>query len=146
MTTATDPHEDLRHFWNQRVKASRWLIVKTAALGVLAAICGVLGQGWLEDASPLFPIISQNYGAWQAGYLLSLLVIFLLWAAAMRQKFSLLQNSKQGRAMQQRIDQHNERIARQKLEAKQRRELEQKERETARSFFKTSPRSNKFDY
>ncbi|WP_332852830.1 hypothetical protein [Duganella sp. S19_KUP01_CR8] len=146
MTTATDPHEDLRHFWSQRVKASRWLIVKTSALGVLAAICGVLGQGWLEDASPLFPIISQNYGAWQAGYLLALLVIFLLWAAAMLQKFSLLRNSKQGRDMQQRIDEHNERIAQKKLEAKERREQEQKDREAAPSFFKTSPRSNKFDY
>ncbi|GJJ01389.1 hypothetical protein RugamoR64_19270 [Duganella rhizosphaerae] len=146
MTTATDPHEDLRHFWHQRVKASRWLIVKTSALGALAAICGVLGQGWLEDASPLFPIISQNYGAWQAGYLLALLLIFLLWAAAMLQKFSLLQNSKQGRDMQQRIDEHNERIAQQKQEAKERRELEQKERETASSFFKTSARSSKFDY
>lgn len=146
MTTATDQYEAPQQFWNQRVKASRWLIVKTTGLGVLAAICGVLGQGWLENASPLFPIISQNYGIWQAGYLLALLVIFLIWAAAMLQKFSLLQNSKQGRDMQQRIDEHNERIAQQKLEARQRREQERLEREAAPSFFKTSPRSTKFDY
>ncbi|MCU6496353.1 hypothetical protein LPN04_00940 [Rugamonas sp. A1-17] len=146
MTTPTDQQEDLQQFWNQRVKASRWLIVKTLTLGLLAAVCGVLGQGWLEDASPLFPIISQNYGLWQAGYLLALLVVFLIWSAAMLQKFSLLRNSKQGRDMQRRIDEHNERIAQKKLEAKQRREQERLERETAPSFFKSSARSSKFDY
>lgn len=146
MTIPADQLEAPQQFWEQRVKASRWLIVKTLSLGVLAAICGVLGQGWLEDASPLFPIISQNYGIWHAGYLLALLVVFLIWAAAMLQKFSLLRNSKQGRAMQQRIDEHNERIAQKKLEAKLRREQAQQEREAAPSFFKTSPRSTKFDY
>ena len=146
MTTPTDHLEDPLQFWQQRVKASRWLIVKTLALGVLAAICGVLGQGWLEDASPLFPIISQNYGIWQAGYLLALLVIFLLWSAAMLQKFSLLRNSKRGRDTQQRIDDHNQRIARNKLEARQRREQQLKHKQAAPTFFKTTVRSGKFDY
>ena len=146
MTTPIEQHEDPRQFWEQRVKASRWLIAKTSMWGALAAVFGVLGQGWLEDASPILPFISQNYGIWQAGYLLALLVIFLLWAAAMLQKMGLLQNSKQGRAMQQRIDEHNERIAQQKLEAKQRREQELKEKEISPSFFKNQARSTKFDY
>jgi hypothetical protein len=95
-TPYLDMQDDPLHFWQQRIKASRWMIVKTIALGTLAAVLGVLGQGWLEDAAPLFPFISQNYGVWQAGYLLSLIVIFLLWAAAMLQKIGLLQNSKPG--------------------------------------------------
>jgi heme exporter protein D len=146
MTTPIEHHEDSLQFWEQRVKASRWLILKTSMWGALAAVFGVLGQGWLEDASPIFPFISQNYGIWQGAYLLALLVIFLIWAAAMLQKMSLLQNSKQGRAAQQRIDDYNERLAQKKREAQERREQELKEKEASSSFFKNSARSTKFDY
>jgi heme exporter protein D len=145
-TNYLDHQDDPLHFWEQRIKASRWMITKTLGLGALAAVLGVLGQGWLEHAAPLLPIISQNYGIWQAGYLLALIVIFLLWAAAMLQKIGLLQNSKQGRTMQQRIDEQNERRAERERAARERREAERKERETAPSFFKQSARGNKFDY
>jgi len=145
-TNYLDQQDDPLHFWEQRIKASRWMIVKTLGLGTLAAALGILGQGWLEEAAPLFPFISQNYGAWQAGYLLSLVLIFVLWAAAMLQKIGLLQNSKQGRSMQQRIDEQNERRAERERAARERREQERKEREVAPSFFKSSAKSNKFDY
>jgi hypothetical protein len=145
-TNYLDHQDDPLHFWQQRVKASRWMITKTLGLGALAAVLGVLGQGWLEHAAPLLPIISQNYGVWQAGYLLALIVIFLLWAAAMLQKIGLLQNSKQGLGMQHRIDEQNERRAERERAARERREAERKERETAPSFFKQSARGNKFDY
>ena len=145
-TNYLDHQDDPLHFWQQRIKASRWMITKTLGLGALAAVLGVLGQGWLEHAAPILPVISQNYGIWQAGYLLALIVIFLLWAAAMLQKIGLLQNSKQGLNMQQRIDEQNERRAERERAARERREQERKERETAPTFFKQSARSNKFDY
>ncbi|NGZ86747.1 hypothetical protein [Duganella aceris] len=148
--TYLDRHDDPLHFWEQRIKASRWMIVKTFALGVLAAALGVLGQGWLERAAPLFPFISQNYGLWQAGYLLSLVVIFLLWSAAMLQKMGLLQNSKLGRDKQLRIDEQNERRQERKQAERARREQERKAREAVTitpSYFKANnTRSNKFDY
>lgn len=140
--------ENPRNFWDQRVKASRWMITKTLMLGALAAALGVLGQGWLEDASPLFPFISQNYGIWQAGYLLALIFIFLLWAAAMLQKIGLLQNSKQGKKMQERIDEQNERRKAKEQADRERRAQEQLDHESVASFFKLkgNTHSNKFDY
>jgi heme exporter protein D len=143
-----DRQDDPMQFWEQRIKASRWMIVKTFALGALAAGLAVLAQGWLEQAAPLFPFISQNYGIWQAGYLLSLVVIFLLWAAAMLQKLGLLQNSKQGRAKQLRIDDQNERRLERVAAARARREQELAARETVvkQAYFKVSARSKKFDY
>lgn len=147
-TTYLDRHDDPMQFWEQRIKASRWMLVKTFALGVLAAGLGVLAQGWLEHAAPLFPFISQNYGIWQAGYLLSLVVIFLLWAAAMLQKMGLLQNSKQGRDKQMRIDDQNERRLERLAEIRARREQEIAARDTIAkpAYFKASTRSKKFDY
>jgi heme exporter protein D len=146
--TYLDRHDDPMHFWQQRIKASRWMIVKTFALGALAAVLAVLAQGWLEQAAPLFPFISQNYGLWQAGYLLSLVVIFLLWAAAMLQKMGLLQNSKRGRDQQIRIDDQNERQLERKEAARVRREQELAAREASVKpvYFKVSARSKKFDY
>ena len=145
-----DQLDDPLAFWEQRIRASRWLIAKTAILGTLAAVLGVLGQGWLESAAPLFPIISQNYGAWQAAYLAALLATFLLWAAAMLQKVNLLQNSRQGRDMQLRIDEHKQRAAQKKEEARLRREERRKEMEQERiappPAFVKNARSNKFDY
>lgn len=132
-------------FWAQRIKASRWLLTKTTALGASAAVLGVLGQGWLEDAAPLFPFISQNYGIWQTGYLLSLVIIFIIWAFAMRQKLGLLANSKHGFQVQLRIAEYNERRARQAQEARERRAKLQDERDPV-LFFKRASRSKKFDY
>jgi heme exporter protein D len=146
-----DQPDDPQSFWEKRIRASRWMIAKTFMLGVLAATLGVLGQGWLEDAAPLFPFISQNYGLWQAGYLLSLLVTFLLWSAAMLQKVGLLQNSKQGLNTQVRIDQHNARREERISAERERREQLRKEREDMTitpTYFKNTvtPRSKKFDY
>jgi hypothetical protein len=141
----SDLHDAPLHFWEQRIKASRWLITKTVGLGASAAVLGVLGQGWLEDAAPLFPFISQNYGIWQAGYLLALLIIFVLWAAAMRQKMGLLQNSKRGFDVQTRIAEYNERVAQKALDAKERRLKMEAERDPM-LYFKAAARGKKFDY
>ena len=140
-----NPQDAPLHFWEQRIKASRWLITKTVALGASAAVLGVLGQGWLEDAAPLFPVISQNYGIWQSGYLLALLIIFIVWAAAMRQKMGLLQNSKHGFEVQMRIAEYNERIAQKAREARERRLKMEADRDPM-LFFKNAARSKKFDY
>ncbi|MYM29934.1 hypothetical protein SAMN05192549_106299 [Duganella sacchari] len=141
-----DQLDDPQAFWEQRIRASRWMIAKTIGLGVLAAALGILGQGWLEDASPIFPFISQNYGLWQAGYLLLLLMIFLLWAAALLQKFGLLQNSKQGMKTQQRIDEHNARIEERRRANNERREAVRKERDEHTIFTKASSRGKRFEY
>jgi heme exporter protein D len=137
-----DPHT----FWESRIKASRWMIAKTFALGALAAALGALGQGWLEDGAPLLPIISQNYGLWQTAYVAALLVIFLLWAAALRQKFGLLHNSKQGLAMQYRIDEQNARIEARAQANRERREQLREERAEHTIYHKAGGRSTKFDY
>ena len=144
-TPDTAPHDAPLEFWEQRIKASRWLITKTMALGASATVLGVLGQGWLEDAAPLFPFISQNYGIWQTGYLLSLLIIFFVWAAAMRQKMGLLDNSKKGFQVQLRIAEYNERRAQQAREARERRKKLEEDRDPVQ-FFKSASRSKKFDY
>nr|WP_315395399.1 hypothetical protein [uncultured Duganella sp.] len=144
-TDHTDPHEAPLAFWEQRIKASRWLITKTVALGACAGVLGVLGQGWLEDAAPLFPFISQNYGIWQSVYLLALVIIFVLWALAMRQKLGLLDNSKKGLRVQRRIADHNERAALKAKEARERRKKMEDERDPV-TFFKSATRSKKFDY
>lgn len=141
-----DQLDDPQAFWEQRIRASRWMIAKTIGLGVLAAALGILGQGWLEDASPIFPFISQNYGLWQAGYLLLLLMIFLLWAAALLQKFGLLQNSKQGMKTQQRIDEHNARIEERRRANRERREAVRKERDEHTIFTKASSNGKRFEY
>lgn len=137
-----DPHT----FWESRIKASRWMITKTIGLGVLTAGLAALGQGWLEDAAPLLPFISQNYGIWQTAYVLSLVLIFLLWTAALRQKFGLLHNSKQGLAMQHRIDDQNARIEERAQAHRERREQLREERAEHTIYHKAGGRSNKFDY
>jgi len=137
-----DPHT----FWESRIKASRWMIIKTLCLGALAAALGVLGQGWLEQGAPLLPIISQNYGLWQTAYVAALLLIFLLWAAALRQKFGLLHNSKQGLATQLRIDEQNARREELMQANRERREAVRQERAEHTIYAKASGRSSKFDY
>lgn len=139
--------DDPQTFWESRIRASRWMIAKTFCLGVLAATLGVLGQGWLETAAPILPFISQNYGIWQTAYLLSLVLVFLLWAFAMRQKMALLDNSKQGLKTQRRIDAHNARVEEQRRENRERREKVHREREEHTIYFKaTGSRSKKFEY
>ncbi|MYM69978.1 hypothetical protein GTP45_24460 [Pseudoduganella sp. FT55W] len=137
-----DPHT----FWESRIKASRWMITKTFGIGLLAGGLGVLGQGWLEHAAPLFPFISQNYGIWQTVYLLALILIFLLWTAALRQKFGLLHNSKQGLAMQHRIDEQNARREERAQATRERREQLRQERAEHTIYHKAGGRSTKFDY
>jgi heme exporter protein D len=142
-------HDDPHAFWTSRIRASRWMIFKTFCLGALAAALGVLGQGWLEKAAPIFPFISQNYGIWQSAYLLSLILVFLLWAFAIRQKMGLLHNSKQGLKTQQRIDEHNARVEERRRANRERREQVHREREEHTIYFKASggaKPSKKFDY
>jgi hypothetical protein len=138
--------DDPQAFWESRIRASRWMIAKTFGLGMLAAGCGVLGQRWLEQAAPIFPFISQNYGLWQAAYLLALILVFLLWCAAMSQKFGLLHNSKQGLKTQRRIDEQNARIEERRRLNRERREVVRKEREEHTIYFKATTPSKKFDY
>lgn len=144
-TVDNAPPDAPKEFWEHRIKASRWLIAKTVALGACSAVLGVLGQGWLEEAAPLFPFISQNYGIWQTAYLLALLIIFVVWAAAMRQKMGLLENSKRGFQVQQRIAEYNERRAQRAREARERRKKMEEDRDPV-LFFKSASRSKKFDY
>jgi H+/Cl- antiporter ClcA len=146
-TDSFDPaiHGDPLQFWENRVKASRWMITKTAVLGAFAGALGILGQGWLEQAAPLFPIISQNFGIWQLSYLLALIIIFLIWALAMRQKMGLLENSRKGMATQQRIAQHTARRKQATAEARQRRAEAEKIREREAAA-KRGDRSKKFEY
>ncbi|MFC0167158.1 hypothetical protein ACFFKC_03620 [Pseudoduganella danionis] len=142
-----DTSSDSLTYWDERVTASRWLIAKTAAWGVLAGFFAVLGQGWLEDAQPIFPFIQQNFSLWQIIYLLALVLVFVLWAAAMQQKITILHNSKVGRAAQQRVVDFNARQAQRKQEALQRREqaLREKQAEAANKA-PQGGRSNKFDF
>ncbi|WP_373989098.1 hypothetical protein [Duganella sp. BuS-21] len=137
-----DPHT----FWESRIRACRWMIAKTLALGALAAVLGALGQRWLEDGAPLLPIISQNYGLWQTAYVAALLLILLLWAAALRQKFGLLHNSQQGLATQLRIDEQNARREERLQANRERREAVRQERAEHTIYAKASGRSSKFDY
>lgn len=144
-------HADPLQFWEQRIKASRWMITKTVVLGVFAGVMAVLGQGWLEHAAPLLPIISQNYSVWQLCYLLGLILIFVIWALAMRQKMALLENSKRGMHTQQRIAQHNARRQQAAEDIRKRRAEREKslalELELALAAKRGSKsKSNKFDY
>lgn len=148
-TPYLDQLDDPHAFWEQRIRACRWMIVKTFSLGAFATGLAFLAQGWLEHAAPLFPFISQNYGLWQAVYLLSLVVLFLLWCAALMQKFGLLANSKQGLAMQIRIDEQNARREERLQVERARREALRREREERSIYHKASTapaRSTKFDY
>lgn len=146
-TDSFDPnlHADPLQFWEQRVKASRWMMTKTILLGAFAGVLGILGQRWLERAAPLLPIISQNYGVWQLSYLLALILIFLIWALAMRQKMALLENSKHGMHTQQRIAQHAARRKQAAAEARQRR-AEQEKIQQREAAAKRGEASKKFDY
>ena len=146
-TDSLDPnlHAAPLEFWEQRVKASRWMMTKTIVLGAFAGVLGILGQGWLERAAPLLPIISQNYGVWQLSYLLALILIFLIWALAMRQKMALLENSKHHMHTQQRIAQHTARRKQATAEARQRR-AEQEKSQQREAPPKPGQGSKKFDY
>ena len=146
-TPYLDQLDDPHAFWEQRIRACRWMIAKTFGLGAVAAALAILAQGWLEHAAPIFPVISQNYGIWQSAFLLSLVLLFLLWCAALMQKFGLLQNSKQGLAVQMRIDEHNARREARLQAARDQREKLRKEREERSIYHKASGgRSTKFDY
>lgn len=154
MTTAhdhtpfLDQQDDPNIFWEQRIRASRWMITKTFALGAIAVPLAVYGQGWLEHGAPLLPILSQNYGLWQTVYIGALVLFFLLWVAALRQKFGLLENSKLGLAKQQRIDEHNARVEERRQANRVRHDAVRKEREEHTIYFKASGgnASKKFEY
>ncbi|HEU4844947.1 MAG TPA: hypothetical protein VFT05_11845 [Burkholderiaceae bacterium] len=127
------------------MKTCSWHIAATLGLGVLAVPLALFGQDSLERARPFFPVIDQNYGSWQAGYLLALLVLGLVWAAAMRQKINHFQTCLHNLRTQRRIDEHRQLRARQAEEARLARAAARAE-QTAPPLFRHNARSTKFDY
>ena len=137
---------------NQRLRSSTWHIVGTVAWGLAAAGLAVFGQQCLEQARPIFPLIDQNFGLWQAAYVGVLLVMGLVWAAAVLQKVGIYQDCMRHIRMQRELDEVRERRA---LKAQQEREerearLRAKEQELSElkqpRFQSRAARSTKFDY
>jgi hypothetical protein len=147
MTHAADSENDLE----QRLTAVGWHIAGTITMGVLAAGLAVFGENCLAEARPIFPLIDQNYGLWQAGYLGVLLLMFIGWAAAVLQRISIYQDCRHHIRMQKQLDELRERRA---LKAQQDKEAREAAREAARKareeikprFQSRGARSTKFDY
>jgi hypothetical protein len=100
MTYASETQSSL----DQRVQTTGWQIARTVVLGLLAASLSLFGQACLARARPLFPMIDQNFVAWQSGYSFALLVIGVVWVAAMLQKVNQFQDCLQSLRMQRRLD------------------------------------------
>jgi len=115
-------------------------IAKTVGLGLAAGAAALYGQHSLSAARPIFPFIEQNFGLWQGAYLLTELVISVVWIAAMLQKTSRFQESLEQLRMQKRIDQQREVLAQKKAAARRLAPLEKKK------FVPKATRSSKFDY
>lgn len=130
---------------DQQLKTCGWHVAATLGLGLLAVPLALYGQDSLEAARPIFPVIDQNYGSWQAAYLLALLVLGLVWAAAMRQKINHFQTGLHNLRTQRRIDEHRQLRARQAEEARQARAAARAE-QASQPLFRPSGRGGKFDY
>lgn len=89
---------------DQRVQTTGWQIARTVTLGLLAASLSLFGQTCLARARPIFPMIDQNFMAWQSGYSFALLVMGVVWVAAMLQKVNQFQDCLQSLRMQRRLD------------------------------------------
>ena len=148
MTDIAEPQIDLA----QRLTASGWHIARTIALGLVAAGLSVFGEECLAEARPIFPLIDQNYGLWQAAYVGVLLLMGLVWAAAVLQKIGIYQDCQRHIRMQKELDQVRERRALKAQQEREEREARRKAREEAQHelnpqrFLPRRTRSNKFDY
>lgn len=117
-----------------------WSIAKTAGLGLAAGALALFGQHSLSAARPIFPFIEQNFALWQGAYLLTELVIALVWAAAMLQKTNRFQESLKQLRMQQSIDRQREASAQRRAAARRAEKVKEK------AFVPKATRSTKFDY
>jgi hypothetical protein len=148
MTDIAEPQIDL----DQRLTACAWHIARTVALGAAAAGLAVFGEQCLAEARPIFPMIDQNYGLWQAAYAAVLLLMGLVWAAAMLQKIGIYQDCLRHIRMRKELEEIRERRALKAQQEKEEREAQRKARESVLDDFKQprfqprSTRSNKFDY
>lgn len=148
MTDIAEPQIDL----DQRLTASGWHIARTIALGVAAAGLAVFGEECLAEARPIFPLIDQNYGLWQAAYVGVLLLMGLVWAAAVLQKIGIYQDCLRHIRMQKELEAVRERRALKAQQEREEREARLKAREEALNelspvrFQSRRTRSTKFDY
>ncbi|MES2262976.1 MAG: hypothetical protein V4724_31005 [Pseudomonadota bacterium] len=133
---------DTQLLWEQHLATCGWHIAGTVALGVLAACLGLFGQHCLLQARPIFPLIDQNFALWQSGYVLILLVIGVVWTAAVLQKISYFQDCLQRIKLQRQLDERNEARARRAEEEKR----EQQQAMAAAMPLRHGGRSRKFDY
>jgi hypothetical protein len=144
MTDVAEPQID----FSQRLTASGWHIARTIALGVVAAALGIFGEECLAQARPIFPLIDQNYGLWQTAYAAVLILMGLVWAAAVLQRISIYQDCLRHMRMQKQLEEVRERRA---LKAQQEREAREaarkaREEELKPRFHSRNARSTKFDY
>lgn len=141
-------HSDLK----DRLNASGWLIFRTVLLGAVAAGVATYGEHALTESRPIFPLIDQNFGLWQASYALAVLLVGVTWLLAMRQKIGLYQNTLHHLKMQRIIEEQRARRAQREEEMRAAREARRKELEARREAASTTPfmrkngRSSKFDY
>jgi hypothetical protein len=148
MTELTAPPIDL----NQRLTACSWQIARTVALGLAAAGLAMFGEECLAEARPIFPLIDQNYGLWQAAYFGVLLLMGLVWAAAILQRVGLYQDCQRHIRMQQELEEVRERRALKAQQDKEAREAREAVRQAKEEelhqprFLSRRGRSNKFDY
>lgn len=141
MSTASDT----QLFLEERLTACCWHIAKTVALGALAAGFGVFGQECLLRARPIFPLIDQNYVLWQTAYMLVLMVMGLIWAAALLQKINLRQD------YQRHIRMHRQREEQKAARAARIQAVREERQQKAQAAYEPPPRpkqerSSKFDY
>ncbi len=145
MTDVAEPQFDL----SQRLTASGWHIARTIALGMVAAVLAIFGEQCLAQARPIFPLIDQNYGLWQTAYAAVLILMGLVWAAAVLQKIHIYQDCLRHMRMQQQLEEVRERRALKAEQDKQAREAARQAREEELKpprFQSRGARSTKFDY
>lgn len=125
----------------QQASTCGWNIVKIIALGIMAGGAALFGQHSLSGARPIFPFIEQNFGLWQSAYVITELVIGLVWAAAVLQKINLFQEATKRLRMQQQLEEKKEVRAQKILTAKRVEAAAE-----AKKFASKTARSTKFDY
>ncbi len=130
---------DLQTKLAQQTSTCGWGIVKTVALGLAAGAAALYGQHSLSAARPIFPFIEQNFGLWQSAYVVTELVMSLVWVAAILQKTNRFQESLRQLGMQKMIDEKKEARAQQAV-ARRAAQAEVKK------FVPKTARSSKFDY
>jgi len=131
-----------------RLSATGWHIFRTVLLGAVAAALAAYGEQKLTEARPIFPLIDQNFGLWQAAYAAAVLLTVVTWLLAMRQRIGLYQNCLHHIKMQKVIEEQRERREQREQEAREAREARRREMEELRSRppVRGNTRSTKFDY